>query len=610
MESLVSGSHRHLFTRRPIIPMLQSVPENIVMKMPESEHEEKKVEEEEEPYQKTRTVAVQSVYRESEAQTDPFSPDYIIAQGHNPEVLTITNFTYGNGLPASMAEMELIEQAREKRAFDNALPPTSDEANFVLRRRLMEEQEIREWNKREDDIKRVQNERLNLLQSALLEREKDNEEKDAQRIEEIRLKKTENKDRGIAKIQRRRIKILRKMFKARKNVEGNLEKRDIIEDYANFGSKVYAPITREGLSLDKKANKYEVQPEALTSYEGMSDLAMNIPSRYFETNVQIKALETKIEKKKKRKEVHHLANLAKATEIIERPNKVQEEKTDNVANDKYSFKNIQVRPDTPKLYKDDEERPDDKKQAAIILIQRLLRGRGIQNAMFEGKEMRLDLIHELRSAEEWRQASTSEEEKNLVQKYQEGVMDGVLEGLQGEVMSETMDNLSKELVRFKQERKIAAMVKLAERDRRMREAEESGRRQAEEILREREDILFKELLGVHQGTVDSYLTNLMSDAVDTASAVQAVDEARLKTTQLSRIVDGLEMRLNNPAMVVRELLQSFLVPEIERQKVRRQLKVEEKRFLETARKLVSGSNKIVGEKLERSNPLKFDNLNK
>lgn len=39
-----------------------------------------------------------------------------------------------------------------------------------------------------------------------------------------------------------------------------------------------------------------------------------------------------------------------------------------------------------------------------------------------------------------------------------------------------MDHLSKELVRFKQERKIAAMVRLAEDVRRRREAEESGRR--------------------------------------------------------------------------------------------------------------------------------------
>jgi hypothetical protein len=94
-------------------------------------------------------------YRESEAQTDPFTPEYVIEKENAPEVLTIAHLKYGRGLPASMAEMELIEQMREKRAFENALPPTSDEACFTLRRKLMEEQEFREWNKREDDIKRL-----------------------------------------------------------------------------------------------------------------------------------------------------------------------------------------------------------------------------------------------------------------------------------------------------------------------------------------------------------------------------------------------------------------------------------------------------------------------
>lgn len=104
---------------------------------------------------KAKTVEVQTVFRESEAQTDPFTPEYVIEKENAPEVLTIAHLKYGKGLPASMAEMELIEQMREKRAFENALPPTSDEACFTLRRRLMEEQEFREWNKREEDIKRL-----------------------------------------------------------------------------------------------------------------------------------------------------------------------------------------------------------------------------------------------------------------------------------------------------------------------------------------------------------------------------------------------------------------------------------------------------------------------
>jgi len=97
-------------------------------------------------------------------------------------------------------------------------------------------------------------------------------------------------------------------------------------------------------------------------------------------------------------------------------------------------------------------------------------------------------------------------------------MDGVSEGLQADVIAKTMDNLSKELVRLKQERRIAAMVRMAEDVRRKREAEESGRRQAEQILRDREDNLYEELMGVYQGSVDSYLQNVFSKTIDSTSS--------------------------------------------------------------------------------------------
>ena len=73
-------------------------------------------------------------------------------------------------------------------------------------------------------------------------------------------------------------------------------------------------------------------------------------------------------------------------------------------------------------------------------------------------------------------------------------------------------------MRLKQERRIAAMVRHAEDDRRRREAQESGRRQAEQKLRQREDELYKELLSVHQGSVDSYLQAIITKTVDNASA--------------------------------------------------------------------------------------------
>ena len=58
---------------------------------------------------KTKVAEVQTVYRESEAQTNPYTPEYIIDKENVPEVLSIANLRFGKGLPASMAEMDLIE---------------------------------------------------------------------------------------------------------------------------------------------------------------------------------------------------------------------------------------------------------------------------------------------------------------------------------------------------------------------------------------------------------------------------------------------------------------------------------------------------------------------
>ena len=59
------------------------------------------------------------------------------------------------------------------------------------------------------------------------------------------------------------------------------------------------------------------------------------------------------------------------------------------------------------------------------------------------------------------------------------------------------------------------MVNIAENDRRMREAEEKGRRQAEETLEKREDLLYQEIMKVHQGTVDTFLDVMFNSSVET-----------------------------------------------------------------------------------------------
>ena len=57
------------------------------------------------------------------------------------------------GLPAGLAEVEMVERARAKRAWEATLPPLRDGAQLEQRRSMMEEQERKEWLFREAQIK-------------------------------------------------------------------------------------------------------------------------------------------------------------------------------------------------------------------------------------------------------------------------------------------------------------------------------------------------------------------------------------------------------------------------------------------------------------------------
>lgn len=44
---------------------------------------------------KLRTLGTQTDYRDGEAQTDPYSPEYVVPSGSVPELLTLAILTWG-----------------------------------------------------------------------------------------------------------------------------------------------------------------------------------------------------------------------------------------------------------------------------------------------------------------------------------------------------------------------------------------------------------------------------------------------------------------------------------------------------------------------------------
>jgi hypothetical protein len=476
----------------------------------------------------------------------------------------------------------------------------------------MEAQEFREWADRERTIRELQEKRLMLLQQALLERDLNRENTQNDKVERVRQRKEEERDRKLAACQRLRTKVLRKMQKERQRAEQTqtAKKRDVISEYANFTSQVYAPLARKGHVPDYNTAKIEVQPTDLSSFPGLLQLEQSLPPSVLKaSDKHPKELDKKKSSYQLRKELEMTTALKTAMESIKKDLQQPAEggelaKTGDGAAagattgslKKFHVRSLMERPDSPRD-KNDVLPEEEEQESAVLLLQRIIRGRAFQNQMFEGKEKRLDLINELRAAERFAETATTTEEKKYIDQLREKAFEGVLESVQGSVISQTLDQLSKELLRFQQEKRIDAMVKLAERDRMERQAQESGRRQAEERLRAREDDMFRQVMGVHTGTVDSYLEEVLTNTVDQAAQSRALTEARLKAAKINSVVDALEASAQEPEVVVRELVHSFNLPHVQREVVQRRIALENKKYSEAASGALNETYKRVTESI-------------
>jgi hypothetical protein len=576
-------------------------------------------------------VGVQSQYRETEAQTDPYTPDYTIRPGEKePEVLSLAALSYTRGLPAGAAEVEMIERARSKRAFEQSLPPTTDESSFEIRRRMMEEQETREWKAREAEIDRIQARRLAMLEKALEEREQETEFLAEQRVETLRQKRLDEKERKVATIQRARIKALRKLSTARKLANPMPEDDDIIKKYHDYGSTVYAPTRRDGAASLRSMKVINDSESA--SLEQLVDMQRTLPKSTLEPTLSGPiAREQNMRVGEKRHEhaiTNHLKNMDRLLKSGMFGKSPPRERLQPSWRKKVKKT---VRPPTPGRNEPRIDSSNEELQRALLLLKRLLRGRAVsfgmllvwggvfffsffnvcgagpdmfsfpfaqvQNFMFEGKERRIALIRELRT-DETDEAQRAEEAlaRTKAQRRLEQALISTQDTIQGEVLSATGDFLSKELVRRQQESDIAEMVAAGERTRRQREAEESGRRQAEEAVRNREDEVFTQMMKVHQGTVESFVDEVSSETIDNVSAERAMREAGVQHDELQKVLFGQKEDaddLNNDGrVVVRDLVAQFLMPEVDRQDLRRQVELEEKRYVNAAQQSIQ---EMVGE---------------
>lgn len=591
----VRGTDRFKYHRRPIIPFLQQVPPDVLLAT--TRHDPLSGPDmgvERPPTPLTKTVEVQTDYRDSEAQTDPYTPEYVVRPGSAPELLTLATLSYGKGLPAGLAEVEMIERARAKRAWEATLPPLNDMSQLEKRKKMMDEMERKEWALRESEIEKLQEARLEVLKELLKQREENHQELNIKRLDKLWSKKQKEKEVKIKKIRNEHIKTIRKLIQKRRKVEGKLERRDVIQEYSGFNSQTYAPLTRVGVFLDRGSEQFVVKSRHLNTYQGLLELEASLPD--FVTQPRIKGPKPKtvtksgFVKRKYRQEI----------ELMDMHESIKEEKLKGEEEPKplrflQKIEKPIPRPPTPTVEIPSEE--EEERELAVIFLQQVIRGRAIQNMMYEGKEKRMELIKELRSThalqeaeqgikKQDKQATLALQRQRRLHEHQESLVDEALARVEGQSLGDMFDFLSKELIRLQEERRIHAFSMLAERQRRIREAEESGRRQVEERRRREEDEIFKQVVRVHQKSVDSYLENIILESIDRT----AESQARLEISDLAEKINDVAYEMEDKRTqldseeIVADLVHCFLIPEVQKKTVREKIKRDQRKYLLAAHK--------------------------
>ena len=125
--------------------------------------------------------------------------------------------------------------------------------------------------------------------------------------------------------------------------------------------------------------------------------------------------------------------------------------------------------------------------------------------MFDGKEKRLALIDELLIVASTEKINEEEEHKLVEGKQQIAKKIALKEGLQGKLVSAGLAEISKNKLKMADMKELMLFMERAEKERKARENKETGTRQAEIVLKNREERLHEEVMRVHQNTVGNFL---------------------------------------------------------------------------------------------------------
>lgn len=452
------------------------------------------------------------------------------------ELKELANICLENNLTINNENIQIIRKLKEKRRLEERLKKNEDIKDFEEKRQILEKIEYHEWADREKRIKELQEKKMKLLKRVIIQRDTEKADKIFYEVEKVIQNKDKNKDQIIENFEKEKAKDIRNQFIQKKNNLKTIfnKKTDIIDDMNDYTSNYNLELERNGIIPPKIDEPTSNKIDNLLNTNDINSL----------TSTFNKSLDSMYKDKK-----------------YDKLSKYEKKKNKDVIDTFYRYLNKEYKQyicddysisDTNKTAKkmqcikinfpsiDIKNIEEDIFEKNVLYLQNLLRGKAIKKLMDDGKRSCIDLIEELKTYAKIDQYSLHEKDAFEKEDFEEIKIDAYLENMQGKYTSELLDSLSNELEKYEEERKIAILVKYAERERRLKECKEKGKRQAELLLREKEDYLFNEIMGLNNQTVDSYLEGILTKAINDSSKEEALIRTKKKSEQLNEIYNSLD----------------------------------------------------------------------
>ncbi|KAJ2951719.1 hypothetical protein O0L34_g13884 [Tuta absoluta] len=569
---------------------------------------------------KPKNRGTQSKYRESSAQTVPWQPPGKVADSceNTPEVLYLDELSWGPGKPYRLGDLpcdfhttEIINKMRHARIWAEIAERGPYPRWMKSKDQIIGDIVTKDWIFRQAEIDELQEIRLSLMQKLQTEQRQKEDNRTRKKLDKLWKTKKAEMEHKIKNIRRNRDRELRKLSAIHN--EGG--RQGICQRYRamrGMGSPVtsavdptsdiYALMARHGYQARTRHAEISYDPSLLLLEDHQALAALPPWLEEYGQNLT------------KTCSGHNIPR--DQTQLCERETKWSEKFLGKLHND---LKKARLgaaggagplrilkprrlqdtpRPATPEVEAVTES--DEIDHQSALFIQKLIRGRAVQYLMYEGRTRAAELTEELKTthglqkedkiriAKEEAKARDYNSIRTEAEKKEDAIT-ALVDELCGGAVSAALDFLEKELRRLQEERRQHAFIMIALREKEMREAAEAGRRQKEEHRRREHDEMFKQILGVTQDTVDSYLQDIIKEGIALSAEEEAVRRAQKQSDQLEEALKEQEnMSTAEQNELIAELVQQFLLPSAHKAAAQHRIQELQRAKLEAAKKVIFG----------------------